>query len=82
MEKCIIKLVGVNGEEAASQIVNLNSNCELSNNFVLMSIVGIPDGILVRLLFVCKSGNFFHISLKKYGRYFSADISTYLEPGL
>jgi hypothetical protein len=47
---------------------------------MLMSIAGIPDGILGRLLFVCKDGNFFQISLKKYGRYLSADISTDLEP--
>jgi ankyrin repeat protein len=47
-----------------------------------MNIAAIPDGILGRLLVVCKDGNFFQIVLKKYGSSLSADISTSIESDL
>jgi hypothetical protein len=75
MEKCVIKLMGVDREDATSRIVNLNSNCEFSDGFMLISILGIPDGIFGRLSVACKDGNFFQIWLKKYERYLSVDIS-------
>ncbi|KAH8588753.1 heterokaryon incompatibility protein-domain-containing protein, partial [Bisporella sp. PMI_857] len=68
MEKCVVKLTGVDGQEVTSRITNFDSNCELSDGLIIMNIAGIPDGILSRLLVVCKDGNFFQILLKKYGR--------------
>ena len=76
MEKCVIKLAGVDGQEVASRIANFDSNCELSDGFMIMNMAAIPDGILGRLLVVCKDGIFFQILLKKYGRFLSTDIST------
>jgi hypothetical protein len=49
---------------------------------MIMNIAVIPDGILGRLLVVCKDGIFFQTLLKKYGRSLSADISTSIESDL
>jgi hypothetical protein len=82
MEKCAVKLAGIDKQEVTSRIANFDSNCELSDGLMIMNIAAIPDGILGRLWVVCKDGIFFQILLKKYGRSLSADISTSVESDL
>jgi ankyrin repeat protein len=82
IEECVVRLAGVGGQELTSRIANFDSNCELSGGLMIMNIAAIPDGILGRLLVVCKDGNFFQIVLKKYGSSLSADISTSIESDL
>jgi hypothetical protein len=75
MEKCVVKLAGVDAQEAASRIANFDSNCDLSDGLIIMNMAAISDGLLGRLLVLCKDGNIFQILLSKYGRSLSADIS-------
>jgi ankyrin repeat protein len=76
IEKCVIKLEGVEVEEVALRIANLDSDCKISKGLIVMDIAAIPDGILSRLLIVCKDRNVFQILLKKNGISLSADIHT------
>jgi ankyrin repeat protein len=82
IEECVVKLAGVDVQEVTSRIANFDSNCELSNGLMIMNIAAIPNGILGRLLIVCKDGFFFQIVLKKYGSSLSVDISTSIESDL
>ena len=76
IEKCIIKLEGVEGEDVPLRTINLDSNWELHDGVMVTNVVAIPDGIFGRLLVMCKDGNLFQILLKKRGRFLSANIST------
>ena len=76
MEKCIIKLEGVEAKDIPLYISNLDSNWELYDGVMVMNIVAIPDGILGRLVVMTKDGNMFQILLNKRGRFLSANIST------
>ena len=75
MKKCVVKLAGVDAQEAASRITNLDSNCNLSDGLMIINIAAISDGLIGRLVVICKDGNLFQILLSKYGRSLSADIS-------
>lgn len=79
MEKCVIKLEGIERQEIASRTVYLHSNWDSHDGLMATTIVDIPDSILGRLLVVCKDGNWFYILLKKCGKFLSADISTSLK---
>jgi hypothetical protein len=76
MEKCVVKLAGVDTQEAASRIANFDSNCDLSDGLIIINMKATSDGLLGRLVVICKDGNLFQILLSKYGRSLSADIST------
>jgi hypothetical protein len=76
IEKCVIKLEGVEGQEVALRTINLDSNWELHDGLIVTNIAAIPNSTLGRLLIVCKDGNLFQILLKKCGRFLSVDIST------
>ncbi|KAF8857589.1 ankyrin, partial [Acephala macrosclerotiorum] len=75
MEKCVVKLAGIDAQEAASRIANLDSNCDLSDGLLIMNMKAISDGLLGQLVVVCKDGNLFQVLLSKHGRSLSADIS-------
>ena len=75
MEKCIVKLAGVDVQDATSRITNFDPNCYLSDGLIVMDMKAISDGLLGRLVVMCKDGNLFQILLSKYGKSLSADIS-------
>ncbi|XTI93556.1 hypothetical protein V2W45_1432693 [Cenococcum geophilum] len=79
VEKCVIKLEGVGGKEVALHTIYLHSNWELHDGMMITTMVLPPDGILGRLLVICKDGNSFQVVLKRYGRFLSADIHTSLK---
>jgi ankyrin repeat protein len=76
MEKCVVKLEGVDAKEAASHITNFDSNCNLSDGLIIINMKAISDGLLGRLAVMCKDGNIFQILLSKHGRSLSAIISS------
>jgi hypothetical protein len=45
IEKCVIKLEGVEAQEVVSRITNLDSNCSISNSLIIMDITAISDGM-------------------------------------
>ena len=59
MEKCVIKLEGLGGEEVALHTIYLHSNWELYNGTMITIMALPPDGILSRLLVIYKDGNSF-----------------------
>jgi ankyrin repeat protein len=75
MEKCVVKLGGVDAKVATFRISNFDSNCDLSDGLITMNMKAIPDGVLGRLVVVCKDGNIFQVLLSKHGNSLSADIS-------
>ncbi|CZR67067.1 uncharacterized protein PAC_16966 [Phialocephala subalpina] len=75
MEKCVLKLAGIDAQEAASRITKFDSNCDLSDGLIVMNMKAVPDGLLGRLVVLCRDGNLFQILLSKYGKSLSADIS-------
>jgi len=79
MEKCVIKLEGVGGEEVTLYTIYLHSNWELYDGMMITTIALPPKGILGRLLVICKDRNSFQVVLRKYRRFLSADIHTSLK---
>jgi ankyrin repeat protein len=73
IEKCAIKLKGV-GEEVAAHTVFLHPNWELRNGLMVTTMILPANGILGRLLVVCKDGNSFQLVLKKCGRFLSTEV--------
>ncbi|KAF2191875.1 hypothetical protein K469DRAFT_344388 [Zopfia rhizophila CBS 207.26] len=74
IEKCAIKLEGVGEDEVASCTIYSHSNWELHNGLMVTTMVLPANGILGRLLVICKDGNSFQLVLKKCGRFLSTDI--------
>jgi len=76
LQKCVVKLAGVDAQEASSRVANFDSNCDLSDGLIIMSMADISDGLLGRLVVICKDGTVFQLLLSKYRGSLSADIST------
>jgi ankyrin repeat protein len=79
VEKYAIKLEGVDWQVVASHIIHLHSNWELHDGLMATTVAPTSDGVLGRVLVMCKDGNSFQILLKKYGRSLSVDIQTSLK---
>jgi ankyrin repeat protein len=75
MKKCVVKLAGVDAQEVVSRIANFDSNCDLSDGRMIMNIAASSDGLLGRLVVICKDGTVFQLLLSKYRRSLLADIS-------
>jgi hypothetical protein len=76
MEKCVIKLEGIEGQEVASRTVYLPSNCESHDGLMATTMVAIPDGIFGRLLVVVQRRKLVLYITEEMRRFLSADVST------
>jgi ankyrin repeat protein len=76
LQKCVVKLAGVDAHEASSRVANFDPNCDLSDGLIIMNMATISDGLLGRLVVICKDGTVFQLLLSKYRGSLSADIST------
>ncbi|KAE8444813.1 hypothetical protein EG329_014167 [Mollisiaceae sp. DMI_Dod_QoI] len=84
IERCAIKLEGIERLEVAQRIVNLNPKWELENGLMVTNMKSHPDSLLGRLMISCKDGTWFHISIERRGGRLSANIAPGSEsnPGL
>jgi hypothetical protein len=74
IERCVIKLEGIERREVAQRIVNLNSKWELENGLMVTNIKSHPDSLLGRSMINCKDGTWFQISIERRGGRLSAKI--------
>jgi len=73
IEKCAVKFHGA-GEEIGSLISHLHSDWEHHEGLIMTTSFGLADGILGRIVIMCRNGSSAQLVLRKYEKFLWAEI--------